>query len=94
MWKTLRKLQNSVKALYVEPGTVQETKTESDDETEGTLRPFLSDCNACVSHTIGLSAGFFLFLGTSLFVKHLVTMWTLKDDIYAAILCCTVCHGE
>lgn len=45
---------------------VQETKIESDDETERALRPFLSEYNVCVSHALGLSAGCFLFLKKSL----------------------------
>lgn len=53
---------------------VQETKIESDDETERALRPFLSEYNVCVSHALGLSAGCFLFLKKSLlcsaFIYH------------------------
>lgn len=45
---------------------VQETKIDSDEDTEKALKPFLSVFHVFVSHDVGLSAGCLLFLRKSL----------------------------
>lgn len=51
---------------------IQETKLESDEMTGNALQPFLTDYFVCVSHSVGLSAGCFLFLKRNLPFSDLI----------------------
>lgn len=65
---------------------IQETKIESDEETERALRPFLCDYNVCVSHANGLSAGCWLFLRKSLPRSAITT----SVDNEGRYICCDI----
>lgn len=63
---------------------IQETKIESDENTEVALSPFLSDYNVCVSHAVGVSAGCMLFVR-----KHLpCDLLHLFTDREGRLICC------
>lgn len=77
----LRRLLNRKRLAFV---AIQETKIESEEETEKALRPFLSQFNVCVSHAKGLSAGCWLFLKKSLPCSALCT----SVDEEGRYICC------
>lgn len=69
---------------------VQETKLESDDETERALRLFQHDYNICVSHSVGLSAGCLLLLKNNL----PYSAFSYEVDTEGRFICCDfVLHG-
>lgn len=63
-----RRRQCQLRRLFLENGldvkAVQETKIESEEQTEQKVRQFESRCDICVSHAVGKSGGaciFFVF---------------------------------
>lgn len=56
-----QQLLRMVRLHKVDILAVQETKISTDQDTEWALRPFLEEFEACVTHAVGFSAGFFLF---------------------------------
>lgn len=66
---------------YIDVPAVQETKLSSDEGIEGTLVPFLSKLEMCVSHAVGISSGCFLVLKKCLRLSSLSVI-TDKNDCF------------
>ncbi|CAN7988860.1 unnamed protein product [Ixodes hexagonus] len=65
-----RRRQYQLSRLFADKGldivAVQETKVESQEQTDRMVRPFRTFFNVCVSHSVGTSGGCCLFIRNSL----------------------------
>lgn len=78
-----RKRQYQLRRLlldeYLDILTFQETKFSTEVQTDNALQPFMGDYQVCVSHTVEVSAGCWLFLSNKLALDNISLVSDVND---------------